>query len=76
MRRWVAFSGVVSSRPRGFFFGRFKSAGHAQRFLAAYGPIAQHFRPGRQLFSGPKYPQEMQQRFQTWWEITGLAPAA
>jgi putative transposase len=23
----------------------FKSAGHAQRFLAAYGPIAQHFRP-------------------------------
>ena len=23
----------------------FKSAGHAQRFLSAYGPIVQHFRP-------------------------------
>jgi putative transposase len=23
----------------------FKSPGHAQRFLAAYGPLAQHFRP-------------------------------
>jgi putative transposase len=55
---------------------RFKSAGQAQRFLAAYGPIAQHFRPRRHLFSAPKYRQEMRQRFQTWWEITGLAPAA
>src|SRR6186997_2581630 len=26
---------------------RFKSAGHAQRFVAAYGPIASHFRPRR-----------------------------
>ncbi len=26
---------------------RFKSPGHAQRFLAAYGPIAAHFRPRR-----------------------------
>jgi putative transposase len=25
----------------------FKSPGHAQRFLAAYGPIAQYFRPRR-----------------------------
>jgi putative transposase len=55
---------------------RFKSPGQAQRFLAAYGPIAQHFRPRRHLFSAPKYRQEMRQRFQTWWEITGLAPAA
>jgi len=29
----------------------FKSAGHAQRFLSAYGPIAQHFRPRRHLLS-------------------------
>jgi putative transposase len=55
---------------------RFKSAGHAQRFLAAYGPIVQHFRPRRHLFSAPEYRQEMRQRFQTWQEITGLAPAA
>jgi putative transposase len=26
---------------------RFKSLGYAQRFLSAYGPIAQHFRPLR-----------------------------
>jgi putative transposase len=26
---------------------RFKSAGHAERFRSAYGPIAQHFRPRR-----------------------------
>ena len=28
---------------------RFKDPGHAQRFLAAYGPIASHFRPRRHL---------------------------
>jgi transposase-like protein len=28
----------------------FKSPGQAQRFLAAYGPIASHFRPRRHLF--------------------------
>src|SRR5215211_4154644 len=42
----------------------FKSPGHAQRFLAAYGPIAQHFRPRRHLFSAPAYRQEMQKRLQ------------
>jgi putative transposase len=55
---------------------RFKSAGHAQRFLAAYGLIAQHFRPGRHRFSAHAYRQEMRQRFQTWEEITGSAMAA
>jgi putative transposase len=53
-----------------------KSAGHAQRFLAAYGPIAQHFRPRRHLFSAPVYRQEMQQRLQMWAEITGTERAA
>jgi putative transposase len=55
---------------------RFKSPGHAQRFLAAYGPIASHFRPRRHRFSAPAYRQEMGQRFQVWREVTGLAPAA
>jgi putative transposase len=54
----------------------FKSPGHAQRFLSAYGPIAQHFRPRRHRFSAPVYRQEMSQRFQVWREVTGLAPAA
>jgi putative transposase len=42
----------------------FKSAGHAQRFLAAYGPIAQHFRPRRHRFSAPEYRQVMRERCQ------------
>ena len=54
----------------------FKSPGHAQRFLAAYGPIAQHFRPRRHLLSAPIYRQEMKQRFHTWQEITSLPTAA
>ena len=49
---------------------RFKSPGHAQRFLSAYGPIAQHFRPRRHLLAAPVYRQEMRQRFQMWREIT------
>jgi putative transposase len=55
---------------------RFKSAGHAQRFLAAYSPIMSHFRPRRHRFSAHAYHQEMRQRFQTWREIIGLAMAA
>src|ERR671930_1371478 len=54
----------------------FKSAGHAQRFLAAYGPIAQHFRPRCHLLSAPAYHQEIAQRFQIWGEITGTEMAA
>ena len=55
---------------------RFKSPGQAQRFLSAYGPISQHFRPRRHQFAAPAYRQEMQQRFQIWREITTLALAA
>jgi putative transposase len=54
----------------------FKSPGHAQRFLAAYGPIAQHFRLRRHRFSARAYREEMRQRFQTWEEITGSAMVA
>src|SRR4051812_13684994 len=38
---------------------RFKSPGQAQRFLSAYGPIAQHFRPHRHRLSAPEYRQQM-----------------
>jgi putative transposase len=54
----------------------FKSPGHAQRFLSAYGPIAQYFRPRRHRFSAPAYRYEMSKRFDTWRDITGLATAA
>ena len=50
--------------------------GQAQRFLAAYGPIAQRFRPRRHRLPAKAYRQEMTQRFQTWQEITGTAAAA
>jgi putative transposase len=43
----------------------FKSPGHAQRFLSAYGPIAQHFRPRRHLLSASAYRQEMSHRFES-----------
>jgi len=54
----------------------FKSPGHAQRFLSAYGPIAQHFRPRRHLLSASAYRQEMRNRFASWAEITSTERAA
>ena len=53
----------------------FKSPGHVQRFLAAYGLIAQHFRPRRHRLSALEYRQEMAQRFQSWHEVTGTVAA-
>jgi putative transposase len=64
------------TRQREYRMQGFKSAGHAQRFLSAYGPIAQHFRPRRHLLSAPEYRQEMRQRFASWAEITGAKRAA
>ncbi len=54
----------------------FKSPGHTQRFLSAYGPIAQHFRPRRHRLSASAYRQEMRNRFASWAEITGRERAA
>jgi len=54
----------------------FKSAGHAQRFLSVYGPIAQHFRPRWHLLSASVYRDEMQHRFTSWAEMTGTERAA
>jgi putative transposase len=54
----------------------FKSPGQAQRFLSAYGPIAQYFRPRRHRFSASAYRHEMRQRFHTWQELTNLPTAA
>jgi putative transposase len=54
----------------------FQSPGHAQRFLSAYGPMAQHLRPRCRLLPAAKYRREMQQRFLTWQDITSLPTAA
>ena len=55
---------------------RFKSPGHAQRFLAAYGPIASHFRPRRHRLTATAYRQQRDDAFATWCEITNVAVAA
>jgi putative transposase len=54
----------------------FTSPGHAQRFLSAYGPIAQHFRPRRHRLSASAYRQEMWHRFDIWQDLTNLPTAA
>jgi putative transposase len=64
------------ARQRERRMGRFKAPGHAQRFLAAYGPIAQHLRPRRHLLPAPIYRRVMRQRFRTWQEIPSTTMAA
>ena len=55
---------------------RFKSPGHAQRFLEPFSAVCNHFRPRRHLLSADQYRQIRTERFQQWREIVGLAPAA
>jgi len=64
------------TRQRERVMRRFRSAGHAQRFLATYGPITSHFRPRRHRLGIHEYRQEMAQRFQIWREITETPIAA
>ena len=52
----------------------FKSAGHAQRFLSAFGTIASFFRPGRHLLHAVNYREIMRRRFATWFEIAEIQP--
>ena len=55
---------------------RFKRPGHAQRFLAAYGPIAAHFRPRRHRLTAAAYRQTRAERFATWRTVTGIPALA
>ena len=55
---------------------RFKSAGHAQRFVEVYGVIASHFRPRRHLLSATQYRRLRTNRFQIWNEVTGATALA
>ena len=50
---------------------RFKSPGHAQRSLAAYGPIAGHCRPRRHRLTADAYRATRAERFATWRAVTG-----
>ncbi len=44
--------------------GRFKSPGHAQRFLSAFELIRQHFHPKQNQLTAKEYREQMHQRFQ------------
>src|SRR2546426_5731204 len=48
---------------------RFKSAGHAQRFLSAFGIITSHFRVGRHLYKAQRYREVIELRFAAWEEV-------
>jgi putative transposase len=63
------------TRQRERTLRRFKSAGHAQRFLAAQGPIRDHLCPRRQRRAAHHYRDAMQERFVVWNTITGVAKA-
>jgi putative transposase len=64
------------TRQRERTMRRFKSAGHAQRFLSAHGPILSHFRPRRHRLCIRDYRQEMARRWHIWREITATEAAA
>src|SRR6266403_2791076 len=49
---------------------RFKSAGHAQRFLSVFGIITSFFRVGRHLYRANGYREVMKTRFAVWKEAT------
>jgi putative transposase len=53
---------------------RFKSAGHAQRFLSAFGIINSHFRVGRHLYRARGYQAVMKLRFAAWKEAICVEP--
>ena len=65
-----------STRERERRMRRFKGPGHAQRFLAAYGPIAGHFRPRRHRLTAAAYRETRAERFRAWRAVTGTPAMA
>jgi len=55
---------------------RFKSPGHAQRFLSSFELIRQHFHPKQHRLPANQYRLVMHQRFLCWRELTGTPIAA
>ena len=58
------------SRQRERQMRRFKSAGQAQRFLAAHGTIANLFRVGRQLINAANHRLLRDRSFCVWGQVT------
>lgn len=61
------------TRQRERAMRRFKSPEQAQRFLEPFGPIREHFCPGRHRLSARCYRATLTVRFATWREVTGIA---
>ncbi|GHO81959.1 IS6 family transposase [Ktedonobacter sp. SOSP1-85] len=64
------------TRQRERAMRRFKSPGHAQRFLSAFGHISDHFRLKRHRLNASEYRVLMQGRFHVWNEVTRMKTAA
>ncbi len=64
------------TRKRERVMQRFKSAGHAQHFLSAFGPIREHFCPRRHRLRAEEYRRERARRFEAGNEVTSLQMAA
>jgi putative transposase len=64
------------TRERERIMRRFKSGGHAQRFLAAHGLIRDHFCSRRHRLGAQQYREVRQERFVVWNTITGVHMAA
>jgi putative transposase len=62
------------TRLRERLMRRFKSPGHGQRFLSAFGIINSHFRVGRHLYRASAYREVMRSRFNTWEEVSRIEP--
>jgi putative transposase len=64
------------TRKRERVMQRFKSAGHAQRFLSAFGSIREHVCPRRHRLKAREYRTQRAHRFQVWNKVTGVQMAA
>lgn len=64
------------TRQREHAMKRFKSPGHAQRFLSAFSGISPHFRPNRHRLSAPEWRTEMADRFAVWQHVAATDAAA
>jgi putative transposase len=60
------------TRLRERLMRRFKSAGHEQRFLSAFGIITSYFRVGRHHYSAHGYREVRKSRFAVWQEVVCL----
>jgi putative transposase len=52
---------------------RIKPPARAQRFLEPFGPIREHFCPGRHRLSAHSYRATLTARFSAWRAVTDLA---